>query len=76
MFANEPSKRVISIARAVKIYRKGIGNRLLREIIRSAENKGVSEIHVVTEFKNKPAINLYKKHGLMKESLQLEREFV
>jgi len=25
-------------------------------------------------FENKPAINLYKKHGLTKESLQLEME--
>ena len=54
---------------------KGIGSKLLEEIIRSAENKGVLEIHVVTEFENKPAINLYRKHGFVEESLQLEREF-
>ena len=58
-----------------KHRRKGIGSRLLEEIIRSAENKGVLEIHVVTEFENKPAINLYRKHGFVEESLQLEREF-
>ena len=58
-----------------KHRRKGVGNRLLREIIKSARNKGVLEIHVVTEFENEPAINLYRKHGFVKESLQLEREF-
>ena len=58
-----------------KHRKKGIGSRLLDEIIRSAEHKGVLEIHVVTEFKNKPAISLYRKHGFVEESLQLEREF-
>ena len=58
-----------------KHRRKGIGSRLLEEIIRSAENKGVLEIHVVTEFENEAAINLYRKHGFVEESLQLEREF-
>jgi len=59
-----------------KHRRKGIAGRLLQEIIRSAENEGVLEIHVVTEFENKPAINLYRKHGLVKESLQLEKELI
>jgi ribosomal protein S18 acetylase RimI-like enzyme len=54
---------------------KGIGNRLLKEIIRSAEKKGVLEIHIVTEFENETAISLYRKHGFVEESLQLEREF-
>jgi ribosomal protein S18 acetylase RimI-like enzyme len=58
-----------------KHRREGIGSRLLEEIIRSAEKKGVLEIHVVTEFENKPAISLYRKHGFVEESLQLEREF-
>jgi len=55
--------------------KKGIGGQLLQEIIKKAKEKGVLEIHVVTEFENKPAINLYKKYGLTKESLQLEMEF-
>ena len=57
-----------------KHRRRGVGGRLLEEIIRRARDKGVLEIHVVTEFENKAAINLYRKHGLVKESLQLERE--
>ena len=55
--------------------RKGVGSRLLGEIMKSAKKKGVLEIHVVTEFGNRSAINLYRKYGLVRESLQLEREF-
>ena len=58
-----------------KHRRTGVGSRLLEEIIRSAEKKGVLEIHVVTEFENEPAIDLYRKHGFVEESLQLEKEF-
>ena len=53
---------------------KGIGSRLLQEIIKDAKGKEVREIHVVTGFENEPAINLYKRHGLKRESLQLEME--
>ena len=58
-----------------KHRRKGVGSRLLGEIMKSAKKKGVLEIHVVTEFGNRSAINLYRKYGLVRESLQLEREF-
>ncbi len=58
-----------------KHRKKGVGGRLLEEVIKSAKNKGVLEIHVVTEFENRPAISLYRKHGLVKKSLQLEKEF-
>ncbi|NIP67048.1 GNAT family N-acetyltransferase [Candidatus Bathyarchaeota archaeon] len=53
---------------------KGVGSQLLEEIIRGAENRGVSEVHVVTEFENEPAIQLYRSHGLVDRALQLERE--
>ena len=58
-----------------KHRRKGIASRLLQEVIKNARNKEVSEIHITTRFDNKPAISLYKKHGLVKEHLQLEKEF-
>lgn len=58
-----------------KHRRKRIASRLLQETIKKAENMGVSEIHVTTRFDNKPAINLYRKHGLVREHLQLEKEF-
>ena len=57
-----------------KHRKRGIGSQLLQEIIKRAKEEEVLEIHVVTEFENEPAINLYKKHGLIKESLQLEME--
>jgi ribosomal protein S18 acetylase RimI-like enzyme len=53
----------------------GIGSQLLQKIIERAKERGALEIHVVTKFDNERAIQLYKKHGLTKESLQLEKEF-
>ncbi len=47
----------------------------LKKIMKSAKDIGVSEIHITTRFDNNPAINLYKKHGLIKEHLELEKEF-
>lgn len=60
---------------APKYRRQGVGSKLLQKIIDRAEEKGVLEIHVVTGFDNEPAIRLYKRYGLTKESLQLEKEF-
>ena len=54
---------------------KGIGSKLLQAIIENAKTKGVSEVHVTTEFNNRRAIELYKRQGLVKESLQLEMGF-
>lgn len=54
--------------------RRGIGSRLLRKLVGSSMKKSVIEIHVATEFDNKPAITLYKSHGLTNEALQLEME--
>jgi len=58
-----------------KHRRRGIASKLLQEAMKKAENLGVSEIHVTTRFDNKLAINLYRKYGLVKEHLQLEKEF-
>lgn len=55
--------------------RKGVASKLLQEAIKDARNVEVSEIHITTRFDNKPAIKLYRKHGLTKEHLQLEKEF-
>jgi ribosomal protein S18 acetylase RimI-like enzyme len=58
-----------------KYRRKGIAGKLLQKIMKSAKDIGVSEIHITTRFDNKSAINLYKKNGLIKEYLELEKEF-
>ena len=55
--------------------KKGGASKLLQEAMKNARNMGVSEIHITTRFDNKPAINLYRKHGLVREHLQLEKEF-
>jgi len=55
--------------------RKGIASKLIQRVMKNAINRGVSEIHVTTRFDNESAINLYRKHGLIKRHLQLEKEF-
>ena len=54
--------------------RRGVASKLLQKAMENAGNRGVSEIHVTTRFENKLAINLYRKHGLDKENLQLEKK--
>ena len=53
---------------------RGIGSKLLKEVIQQTDKMGIMELHVGTEKKNKRAIRLYKKHGFLKEYLLLERE--
>ena len=52
---------------------KGIGSRLLEEVIKRTDEIGIVELHVGTEKDNERAISLYKKHGFLKEYLLLER---
>ena len=58
-----------------KHRRKGVASKLIQRVMKNAKNMGVSEIHVTTRFDNKSAINLYRKYGLVKEHMQLEKEF-
>lgn len=55
--------------------RRGIASKLLQELTKNGRNEGVTEIHVTTRVDNELAISLYKKHGFLKEHLQLEKEF-
>ncbi len=52
---------------------RGIGSRLLEEVIKRTDEIGIVELHVGTEKDNERAIRLYKKHGFLKEYLLLER---
>ena len=52
---------------------KGIGSKLLEEVVKRADKAGIAEIHVATEKGNEQAIRLYKKHGFLKEYVVLER---
>ena len=53
---------------------RGIGSKLLKEVIKQTDKMEIMELHVGTEKENKRAIRLYKKHGFLKEYLLLERE--
>jgi len=55
--------------------RRGVGDLLMKQVMRRARQLKLRELHVWTSFENRAAISLYRKHGLTKRSLLLEREF-
>ena len=52
----------------------GLSNELMAKAVKRAGERGALELHAWTDFDNKPAIGLYKKYGLAKEYLLLEKE--
>lgn len=54
---------------------RGLGDELMAQAVKRAGERGALEVHAWTDFENKPAIGLYKKYGLAKEYLLLEKEF-
>jgi ribosomal protein S18 acetylase RimI-like enzyme len=57
-----------------KIRGKGIGTKLVEEMIGFFRKREYHELHVWTEKKNRVAIQLYKRLGFIKEQLLLEME--
>ena len=57
-----------------KMRGKGIGTKLLEEIIKVFREKKYHELHVWTEKENEEAIRLYKKLGIKNERVLLEME--
>ena len=57
-----------------KMRGKGIGTRLIEEIIRFFKKKKYHELHVWTEKENRGAVQLYKRLGFRREQLLLEME--
>ena len=57
-----------------RFRRRGIGDLLMRRVTRRARELKLKELHVWTPFRNRAAISLYRKHGLTRKSLLLERE--
>jgi len=53
----------------------GFADLLIEKVIQEAKKRKALELHVWTEFDNKPAINLYAKHEFKRRSLLLEKEF-
>jgi len=54
---------------------RGIGSKLLTEVIRRAREIGCVEISVSTLTTNEAAVRFYRRHGLTDESLLLEQHF-
>jgi ribosomal protein S18 acetylase RimI-like enzyme len=54
---------------------RGVGDALLTEALRRFVAAGCREATVSTESGNDRALALYRKHGLVDESLQLEKHF-
>lgn len=52
----------------------GLGDELLARAVKRAGERGALELHAWTGVDNKPAISLYKKYGMAKEYLLLEKE--
>jgi len=57
-----------------KIRGKGIGTRLIEEVISFFKKRKYHELHVWTEKENRGAVRLYKRLGFRKEQLLLEME--
>jgi ribosomal protein S18 acetylase RimI-like enzyme len=57
-----------------KMRGKGIGTKLLEEIIKIFRDKKYHELHVWAEKENEEAIRLYKKLGIKNECILLEME--
>jgi ribosomal protein S18 acetylase RimI-like enzyme len=58
-----------------EVQGRGIGGKLLEEVIKIARDQRCAEISVSTMFTNKRAISFYKNHGLIDEALLLEKHF-
>ncbi len=54
---------------------RGVGDALVTAALRRFQASGCREAAVSTEFDNHRAAALYRKHGLVDESLQLEKHF-
>ena len=54
---------------------QGVGSKLLMEVIRRTREIGCAEISVSTMTNNEAAVQFYRRHGLIDESLLLEQHF-
>jgi len=57
-----------------KMRGKGVGTKLIKEILGFFKKRKYHELHVWTEKENERAIRFYKRHGLRKEQILLEME--
>ena len=58
-----------------EVRRRGVGDKLLDEVVRRLQAAGCKEASVSLAFENEAAKALYCKHGFTDEALLLERHF-
>ena len=61
---------VLNITVSGKVRNRGIGTRLMREIIESAKKYGVTDIHLEVRESNVAAIHLYEKLGFVRDGIR------
>ena len=61
---------VLNITVSEKVRNRGIGTRLMREILERAKKYGVTDIHLEVRESNEAAIHLYEKLGFVRDGIR------
>jgi ribosomal-protein-alanine N-acetyltransferase len=61
---------VLNITVSEKVRNRGIGTRLMREILERAKKYGVTDIHLEVRESNASAIHLYEKLGFVRDGIR------
>ena len=61
---------VLNITVSGKVRNRGIGTRLMREILERAKKYGVTDIHLEVRESNEAAIHLYEKLGFVRDGIR------
>jgi ribosomal-protein-alanine N-acetyltransferase len=61
---------VLNITVSGKVRNRGIGTRLMREILERAKKYGVTDIHLEVRESNASAIHLYEKLGFVRDGIR------
>ena len=61
---------VLNITVSGKVRNRGIGTRLMREILERAKKNGVTDIHLEVRESNEAAIHLYEKLGFLRDGIR------
>ena len=61
---------VLNITVSAKVRNRGLGTRLMREILERAKKYGVTDIHLEVRESNEAAIHLYEKLGFLRDGIR------
>ena len=61
---------VLNITVSAKVRNRGLGTRLMREILERAKKYGVTDIHLEVRESNEAAIHLYEKLGFVRDGIR------